>query len=61
MLEEVEPTAEVAEAQRSRSLRRSEAFARWLHSRYVPVELPSAEAYRFATQYRVKASRNGGR
>jgi len=28
----------------------SEAFTRWLHHhRYAPVELPSAESYRFAT------------
>jgi len=29
----------------------SKAFARWLHHRYAPVELPSAEAYRFAARY----------
>jgi len=26
----------------------SETFAKWLHHRYSPVELPSAAAYRFA-------------
>jgi len=31
----------------------SEAFARFLHGRYVPVELPSAGTYRFTSRYLV--------
>jgi len=32
----------------------SEAFARWLHHRYAPVELPSAGTYRFSARYHVR-------
>jgi len=47
---EVEPTGQkVAEAGNDAS----KTFARWLHHRYAPVKLPSAQAYRFAARYLV--------